>query len=311
MLEVRELQVFVAAAETGSFSEAARRMGLSQPAISFRIQSLEKKLKAHLFERVGKRVVLTEAGRELREMARELIALSTNIEGSMDVRRELKGHLQIGCGTSLAGYVLPVLLGAFRQHYPLVHVSCEGMTPDTTTEQLLKQGIHLGIVGEKPKHPDLSHHLLLEDEWILVVGAEHPWATRGKIAASELRQATWIWGNVDDERSRQIESGFADCGVRPMELRVAMELSDEETIQAAVEAKQGVAFVSRLAARRTLEVGRIKMIQVAGLTPVRREVWLIQSRSRASILAGRFQKFVDSPEGQDLIARHTSAGRER
>ncbi|CAG0950497.1 partial HTH-type transcriptional regulator TdfR, partial [Anaerolineae bacterium] len=103
MIQVRELQVFIMAAETENFSAAARNLRLSQPAISFQIQSLEKKLEVQLFERKGKRVALTDIGRELLPMARELSNLSMSIEGTIAAQHgTLIGHLEIGCGTSLA-----------------------------------------------------------------------------------------------------------------------------------------------------------------------------------------------------------------
>ncbi|MCI0474819.1 MAG: LysR family transcriptional regulator, partial [Anaerolineales bacterium] len=119
MVEVHELRVFLAAAEEENFSAAARKLHLSQPAISFQIQGLEQRLNVQLFQRNGKRISLTEAGHDLLPLARELVNLSSRIEETMCAQQGIvKGQLVIGCSTSPGKYILPHLIGAFRKKYP-------------------------------------------------------------------------------------------------------------------------------------------------------------------------------------------------
>src|SRR5512142_953572 len=128
MVEVHELEVFIAAAEFENFSAAARKLHLSQPAISFQIQALEQQLNVQLFQRTGRRITLTEAGRDLLPMAREMLNYSTRIEETMCARQGIvKGAVHIGCSTSPGKYILPHLIGAFRRRYPAVQFSVHVM----------------------------------------------------------------------------------------------------------------------------------------------------------------------------------------
>src|SRR5512141_1879208 len=138
MIEVHELEIFLAAAEEENFSAAARKLHLSQPAISFQIQALEQRLNLQLFQRSGRRIALTEAGRDLLPMAREMVGLSTRIEETMSAQQGIvKGHLNVGCSTSPGKYVLPGLIGAFRSQYPLVQFTVDVMDRQLVEEKLL------------------------------------------------------------------------------------------------------------------------------------------------------------------------------
>ena len=142
------MQTFIVAAEEENFSAAARKLHLSQPAISFQIQALEQRLKVQLFQRVGRRIVLTEAGRELLPMAREMLQLSSRIEETMCMSQGLvRGHIVIGCSTSPGKYILPHLIGAFRKKYPEVLFSVEVLTGDAVVDKLVVRDIHFGVLS--------------------------------------------------------------------------------------------------------------------------------------------------------------------
>ena len=223
MVDVQAMQVFLAAAETENFSAAAHRLGLSQPAISFRIHSLEENFKLKLFERIGKRVVLAEAGRELMPMARELIYLAADIEKTFIAQpSSLEGQLVIGCGTGLARYLLPRLIGVFAQHYPRVRVSCEGMTAQVAEEKLARREIHLGVVSARVKSKRLDCDPFIDDELVLVAAAAHPWTKRETISPSELGEVEWVL-NEEDRVAREILSANLEKqGVAVDTLRVAV-----------------------------------------------------------------------------------------
>ena len=304
MVDVGKLQVFLAAAETENFSAAARRLGLSQPAISFRIQSLEAELNVKLFERVGKRVVLTETGHELLPLAYELINLATSIEDTMGVCRDtVTGQLHIGCGTSLTKHVLPHLIGAFSQHYPLVRINCEEMSHQAIADKLVKHEIHFGIIAQPSKRGKIYFDPLFTDELVLVVLASHPWAARGQVLPTELRQQNWILSDADLAANSLLSVGLKTHGIALEELRGGMRLGDTESVLTAVEAGQGVAFVSRLAAHQNLESGRIQVIQVEGMSPLRREIYLAYCKQGETRTQTFFRKFIQAAEGQSLIAK--------
>ncbi len=303
MIEVHELQIFIAAAEEENFSAAARRLHLSQPAISFQIQALEQRLKTLLFLRTGRRISLTEAGHDLLPMARELVSLSSRIEESMCARQGVvKGQVQIGCSTSPGKYILPHLIGAFRRHYPDVAFTVQVMPRDMVEERLLTKQIHMGVLGLATKTKELECWPLVTDRMVLIVPADHPWASCPSIAPEELRSANWILREGGAATRHLILSHLSRFGYTEQDLRVAMELGSVEAVEAAVEAGHGVSIVSRIAVRQGLALGCIKAVKVEGLS-VERQIMLARNRLRTCTCAQlRFREFIDSPEGQQLLA---------
>ncbi|MCL4487738.1 MAG: selenium metabolism-associated LysR family transcriptional regulator [Chloroflexi bacterium] len=303
MIEVHELQVFLAAAEQENFSAAGRKLHLSQPAISFQIQSLEQHLNVQLFQRTGRRITLTEAGRDLLPMAREMVNLSSRIEETMCEQQGLvKGQLVIGCSTSPGKYILPHLVGAFHQRFPAVHVSVEVMDRETVEAKLVGQEIHIGVVGICSKKKELECWPFFTDELVLIVAAGHPWAACRSISPGELATQDWILREGGAATRQLVLSTLAGCGISSDQLRVPMELGSAEAVEAAVEAGHGVSIVSRVAVRRGLEMGRIKTVGVEGLS-VEREIFFARSRLRTCTCAQlRFREFVESPEGQSALA---------
>jgi DNA-binding transcriptional LysR family regulator len=303
MIEVHELQVFLAAAEEENFSAAARKLHLSQPAISFQIQGLEQRLKIQLFQRNGKRIALTEAGRDLLPMAREMVNLSSRIEESMCLQQGIvKGQVLIGCSTSPGKYILPHLIGAFRKQFPDVQFSVEVMTRQMVEEKLVAKQIHIGVLSLCSKNKDLECFPFFADELVLIVAANHPWAARGEIAPAELKDADWILREGGAATRQVVLATLAEQGLLDDALRVAMELGSVEAVEAAVEAGHGISFVSRVAAQRGLELGRIKTIGVTGLQ-VQRQIFLARNKLRTCTCAQlKFREFIESSEGQQLIA---------
>lgn len=305
MVEVHEMQIFLIAAEEENFSAAARKLHLSQPAISFQIQSLEQRLNIQLFQRMGRRIALTEAGRDLLPMAREMVNMATRIEENMCATQgQVKGHVLLGCSTSPGKYILPRLIGVYRQHYPDVLFSVEVMSREAVEEKLLAKQIHIGVLSIPSKHKEIESWHLLNDELALIVAANHPWATRDSrgIAPAELKDADWILREGGAATRQTILATLVEHGLAEDDLRVAMELGSVEAVEAAVEAGHGVSIVSRVAAQRGLELGRIKTVQIEGMN-IEREIFLARNRMRTCTCAQlRFREFIASPEGQRVIA---------
>ncbi len=303
MIEVHELQIFLAAAEEENFSAAARKLHLSQPAISSQIQGLEQCLNVQLFQRIGKRIALTEAGRELMPLAREMVNMPSRIEETMCLQQGIvKGHVQIGCSTSPGKYILPRLIGAFRKQYPDVQFTVEVMSREMVEEKLKGKQIHIGVLSMCSEGKDLECGPLFTDGLILIVAANHPWAARGEIKSVELKDADWILREGGAATRQLVTTTLEGQGLAADDLRVAPELGSVEAVEAAVEAGHGVSFVSRVAVRRGLELGRIRTVNVQGLT-VQRQIFLARNKLRTCTCAQlKFREFIEAPEGQQLIA---------
>lgn len=303
MIEVHELKVFLVAAEEENFSAAARKLHLSQPAISFQIQGLEQRLNIQLFQRIGKRISLTEAGRELLPMAREMVNLSSRIEETMCLQQGIvKGHVKIGCSTSPGKYILPHLIGAYRKLYPEVMFTVEVMSRHQVEEKLKAKEIHIGVLAMASKEKELECFPFFNDELVLIVASDHPWAARGLIQPAELKDAEWILREGGAATRQTVSDALGGCGIPGDDLRIAMELGSVEAVEAAVEAGHGVSIVSRVAARRGLALGHIKTVAIEGLN-VQRQIFLARNKLRTCTCAQlKFREFVESAEGQELIA---------
>jgi DNA-binding transcriptional LysR family regulator len=266
MLNCTELQVFTVAADTENFSEAARRLHLSQPAVSQRIHSLESHLGVQLFERRSRSVSLTAAGRILLPMARELVEQAQEIEETMwSLGDEMTGHVIIGCTTTAGKYGLPLLAAAFNREYPNVRVTIQMCQPGFAAEPLLAEDVHLGISDSKIVHPDIEYQPFFTDRVVLIAPAEHPSATRPSIKPIELLDQSFILREEGCSTCRLIERALAEYGISLDQLRVVMSVGNSEAIEMAVEHGLGIAFISRLAARHGLESGRVVEVPVEGV----------------------------------------------
>ncbi|MCK4450737.1 MAG: LysR family transcriptional regulator, partial [Anaerolineae bacterium] len=210
MLNLSEMQVFTVAAETENFSEAARRLRLSQPAVSQQIRSLENYLDVELFLRSGRGVTLTEAGGALLPLARELLDLSRRIEETMrSLEGQVVGHLVIGCTTTAGKYMLPLVAAAFIQHHPNFQVTIEMCSCASIVNPLLAQEVHLGISSTKIVHRDMECQPFFTDHVVLVVPADHPFAHRSSVPPVELLDQPFILREEGSSTCQMVQEGLA------------------------------------------------------------------------------------------------------
>jgi DNA-binding transcriptional LysR family regulator len=305
MLNPYELQVFLAAAEVESFSAAARRLHLTQSAVSQQIHSLEQQLQVELFHRDGPHIGLTEEGRALVPMAREYVHLSTRIEEDIAARRGMvTGQLTIGCTSTPGKYVLPWLAGSFCQEYPQVRIAVEVIKRADLVQKLEQQAIDLGIMSGKIEHPDLVFDEFMQDDLVLIVPAQHPFARLEVVSPEQIKgQAVILREEAAGTRVALLE-GLEQIGTKPGDLEVArIELGAAESIISAVEAGCGISWVSMVAAQRAVEMGKIRLVEVEGLH-LCRTIYLVSHRQHASTPAHiKFYEFVRSMTGQAILRR--------
>jgi DNA-binding transcriptional LysR family regulator len=285
MLDTYQLNVFLVAAELENFTEAARHLNLSQPSVSGQIQSLERQLGAPLFRRAGRHIRLTEEGRLLVPLAREMVHLSTRIEETMaSVAGEVIGHLKLSCSTSAGKYALPRLIAQFRQQFPKVQVTCVVATRETALRALLDGTTHLAVSSAREYNHQIRYRLFLSDPVILIVPIDHPWAERGQVEPRDLLQESFILREEASGTRRVLEGGLAAHGIAIEQLKIVMEMGNSEAIRTAVEAGIGVAFVSRLVAAAGIETGRVVEVAVAGMD-LKQELYIGASLNRPATRA--------------------------
>ncbi len=275
-LDIHQLKVFLTAAEENNFSAAARRLHMSQSAVSQHIRALEQVCQVELFIRHGRNVRLSEAGENLLPMAREALHAFRLLEDNIsNVVQTVGGKLLIGCSTSAGRYLLPTLLSLFQQQHPNVRSHVQIASREHLVEMLLNESIPIGVVSCQIEHRELAYMPLFEDRIILVVPPDHPWASFGKALPTDLLDQRLILREESSGTRATVLEGLKAHGITEDNLNIAMVLGSAEAIEMAVECGTGVAFLSEMVAARGLAVGRLARVEVEGLA-LRR--WIYMAR---------------------------------
>ena len=291
-MDTRQLAAFVAVVEKKSFSQAAERLRVTQPAVSLQIRALEKRLGVQLLDRSGRRVEPTDAGLRLYRGAQRLLALEEQIVSDVAASTEgaLEGQLVLGASTGPAAIVLPRLLCEFQLENPGTRVSLTVSDTQSVIEQVGTRELELGIVGAAPRHRGVRFEPFFSDQVILACPPGHRFAGR-TVTLEALRKETLILMQ-DGAGVRQIvEDALRRRGIRLRDLDVRLELGLQESVRQAVEAGYGVTFISRTAIETNLEAGTLTEARVRGLD-VTREISLASATRRArSRVAEAFVEF--------------------
>jgi DNA-binding transcriptional LysR family regulator len=279
-METRHLAAFCAVVDRRSFSQAAERLGVSQPAVSLQVRALEKRLGTQLLDRSGRRVEPTEAGWQLYRGAQKLLALEEQIESDVAATAdgELQGELVLGASTGPAAIVVPILLCEFQRANPGVHVSLVVSDTSSVVERVAARELELGIVGASRRHRGVRFEPFFSDEVILACPPGHRFAGR-TISVDELRDEPLILMQEGAGVRQIVEDALRRNGVRLRDLDVRLELGLQESVRRAVEAGFGVTFISRTAVESDLEAGTLAESRVKGLEATR-EISLASAASR-------------------------------
>jgi len=302
MLSPRELQVFLASAETENFSEAARRLNVSQPAISMQIKSLEEKLGMPLFERTGRQVTLTEAGHALVPMAREVIQQTIRLEEAMaSLQGEVVGELRIGCSTAAGKYVLPKLLAGLHDKHPKVTLVCDVTTRYNALEKLRAGDVQVALTSLREPHKGIEYRPFLTDRIVLIVPPDHPWTRRGEpIKPKDLLEEKFILREEGSGTREALKEGLSWHDLSIGELEVLMTLGNSEAIRGAVAEGLGAAFVSWMAACEGVGAGTVASVDVADMD-LRRTLWMARDTDRPATRAqAAFWDHAFSAETEEL-----------
>lgn len=265
-VNVSQLRAFVTVVDRGSFSEAAREMGISQPAVTMQVQTLEAAVNATLLDRRYRRIDLTEAGRILLPHARRILE---QIEGAKHEIAEMSGvvsgRLAIAASTTPGVYLVPLVLGAFIASHPEVGISVSVRDSAQVVEAIESGDAQLGITGATVRGARARFEELGHDELILIAPPSSPLATRKKIKLSDLCDERWVFRESGSGTRLVAEKLLSQHGLDTGELRVVVELGTGEAIVSAVEGGLGIAIVSRYVADKALKVGSVVEVNATGL----------------------------------------------
>ena len=291
-MDTRQLAAFCAVVERKSFSEAAERLGVTQPAISQQIRSLEERVGQQLVDRSGRRVEPTEAGNRLYRSAQRLLALERQLleEVAGDAEGPLRGQLAIGASTGPGGTVVPVLLCEFAEANPEVTVDLTISDTQTIVDRVARRELELGIVGATPRNRSVAYEPFFRDQVVLVCPPDHGFAGK-TVSLDDLRGERLIAMQEGAGVRQVIDDELREKGIRLRDLDVRLELGLQESVKSAVEAGHGVTFISRTAVEPELARGSLAMAQVRGLEPSR-EISLVRAAGRvATRVADAFVAF--------------------
>ena len=279
-MDTRQLAAFCAVVERKSFSQAAERLGVTQPAVSLQVRALEERVGQRLLDRSGRRVEPTEAGLRLYRSAQRMLALEEQLLADLADEEDgrLGGTLRIGASTGPGAHLVPLLLCDFQRAHPAVRVSLAISDTQAVIEQVAEREFELGVVGALRRHRSLVFEPLARDEIVLAVPPTHAFAGR-EVSLEELRGETLIAMQEGAGVRHVIEDELRRAGLRVRDLETRLELGLQESVKSAVAAGFGVAFISRTAIEGELASGALAAARVAGVEPAR-QIYVVRPRGR-------------------------------
>lgn len=288
-LTLRQLKVFESVARNLSYSRAADELHLTQPAVSMQIKQLEDNVSLPLFEHLGKRIYLTEAGRELYQYSRAISQQLADMEVALDELKGMeRGKLNISVVTT-ANYFAPHLLAKFCQRYRGVTVSLNVSNREAVLKQLADNLIDLAIMGQPPENLDIDSESFMENPLVVVAPHNHPLCNERAIPVKRLANETFLVRESGSGTRSAMERFFA---AHKIKINKGMETDTTEAIKQAVQAGMGLGIMSQHTAELELETGRLKILDVQGFPIIR--YWHVVNRKnkRLSSVANAFREFL-------------------
>lgn len=275
-MEMNQLRGFYEIAREHSFTRAADKLFLTQPAISLQVKALEEELGEMLFERTRKNIRMTPAGEILFQRVREVFQhLEMAREEIAALQRELRGRLAIGTSDTNCTYVLPGILSAFRQRYPQVELDIRNRMTSEVLPLIINNEVNFGLVTLPVRHRNLVSEKLYTRPDVLICPPGHALARRKYVRLEEVGEHPLLVLERGSTSRQLLEDDFRRVGVVP---EVAMSLGGIDVIKRLVEIGLGLALVPRVAVREEVEAGRLAMVAVRGFAA--REIGLVEHRGR-------------------------------
>jgi len=285
----RQLRLLEAVARNSSFTRASEELHLTQPAVSTQIKQLEQEVGIPLFEQLGKKIFLTEAGKEMYAFSRGIAQQFRDIESVLDDMKGVKrGTLSLSV-TSTGKYFAPYLLAEFVKHHPGTQVHLEVTNREELVTQLQENIPDMAIMGTPPQNLELTAQAFMQNPLVIIARPDHPLAQAKRIPLSRLVEENFIQRERGSGTRNAVERFFDERGVK---LNTSMEMSRNEAIKHAVMAGLGLGIVSLHTLEFELALDRIAILSVEGF-PIMKEWYLVyRSGKRMSPIAQAFHDFV-------------------
>lgn len=257
----RRLQVFYTVAKVLSFTKAAETLHMTQPAVTFQVKQLEEFFNTRLFDRTHNKITLTEAGKIVYDYAEKILDHYEKMNSDVrELTGEVTGSLIIGASTTIAEYMLPSLLGAFKKQFEDVNIRLQVGNTDAIVAMVENNMIDLGVVEAPVFNKNLEVEVCRLDEMVLIVPSAHPLANRDKISVEDMRKYRYISREEGSGSRSVIGQYIREQGLSYSDLNVVMELGSPEAVKMAVESDVGLAIVSRTTIAKELKLGTLKAL---------------------------------------------------
>ena len=281
-LDSRQLRAFRVLARTGSFTQTARELHLTQSGISHSMKALETETGCRLLDRLGKKVVLTQAGEQLLQHAEKILSeMEAARESLTQLGKWGRGRLRLGASTTACQHLIPPVLREFKESFPEHAISLEPGDTPLLVASLLKQRIDLALTLEAEKEPQLEFHPLFNDELQFIVSARHPWAQSGRVEREEISRQNYILYSKHSVTFRLIEDYFRR---EEMVLNTVLEVGSMEATKELVKLGLGVCILAPWIAKKEIEEGSLVALPL-GRKKLTRRWGILQWRGKRLNLA--------------------------
>jgi DNA-binding transcriptional LysR family regulator len=303
-LDSRQLRAFRVLARTGSFTQTARELHLTQSGISHSMKTLESEIGCRLLDRLGKKVVLTQAGEQLLKHAEKiLIEMEAAREALMQLGKWGRGRLRLGATTTACQYLLPAVLREFKESFPEHAITIEPGDTARLADGLLQQRIDLALSLDSSE-PQLEFQPLFVDELHFVVGAQHPWAAAGRVERSEIPRQQYVLYNKQSVTFRLIEDYFRR---EQIGLNTVMEVGSMEATKELVKLGIGVSILAPWIAQKEIEAGSLVALPLGRKKLQRRWGILCRRGRRLTLAEETFIGLCKSATAQFGVQPHSAA----
>jgi LysR family transcriptional regulator, transcriptional activator of the cysJI operon len=276
-MDVRDLQVFLSVSKHLNYTRAGEEINLSQPSVSVRIHQLESELRVKLFEQLGKKVVLTDAGQLLVPYANRVIAAIDDAHHAIDELQGLeRGSLRIGASTTPGMYLVPQVVARFKRSHPKIDIHLRIKDTREVEDGVLNNEFDFGFVGGHLAAAEVSAHAWLTDELLLVVSPDHRLGNKKTVRKQDLEGESFI---VRESGSATRATIVTQLQQANFELETVIEMENPESIKKAVQSGLGIAFISKFAIATELKAKTLTAIRVRDLT-INRELKIVHRKDK-------------------------------
>ena len=274
----------------GSFSEVAKKLAISQPAVSFQIQKLEHEIGIRLIDRSQRVITVTEAGKRFAAFSKSIVEAQAKLQSDLDrLRDEVTGNLVITASTIPGEFLLPSVLASFKSLHPAIGVEMNVSDSICVIAGVRNSDYDIGFCGIAPDGDDLECSKIAEDEIVLIVPAQHPFSEMKKISIADLEGEPFIFREETSGTQQNLQAYLSEINTKVVKPGTKMVMGTTQAVVTGVESGAGIAFVSNMAIKKSIALGLVKVVKVDGFQ-LNRAFFLIYRKER--VVSRLLQEFI-------------------